>query len=237
MYYFRRTELDEAMLRQLAGYDEFVRSAVGLDYRWPLRMRDWELAQVMRATPAQGCRRALEAGAFNTFLGLWLTRVVPDVVISDRLGQRRWKSLLRRCGLAPAKPTEAPFARWQQAFRRPGVKLLSVDLTRIPFPAASFDLVTCVSVLEHIPDYRRALAEMVRVLTPGGRLLLTTDVAPKSDRYHDGVRYFSPEELDALTAPYAVTSDRNQPDFARDNWCYGRGVPVVTAFVEITKGT
>lgn len=42
----------------------------------------------------------------------------------------------------------------------------------LPFPDASFDLVTCQTVLIHLADPRKALAEMARVLRPGGRLLL-----------------------------------------------------------------
>jgi hypothetical protein len=32
-----------------------------------------------------------------------------------------------------------------------------------------------------------------------------------------------------------ATSPRNGPDFAPENWCYGRGRPIVAVFVEITK--
>jgi SAM-dependent methyltransferase len=235
MRFFRRQEINDTMLAELRNYDAFVRSQVGADYRWPLRQRDWELAQVMRASPTKKIGRVLETGAFNTFLGLWLARVAAEVVVSDRYGHRHWKSLLRRFGLAPRKETEAPFAVWQQTHERPGLRLQSVDLTKIPFADGAFDLVTCVSVIEHIPDYKRALAEMVRVLAPGGRLLLTTDATPEAGAYCDGVRYFSPEELRDLVAPYRVTSPRSEPDFAEENWCYGRGRPIVTTFIEITK--
>lgn len=38
----------------------------------------------------------------------------------------------------------------------------------LPFDDASFDVVTCVDVLEHVEDVGRAVAEMARVLRPGG---------------------------------------------------------------------
>ncbi|WP_439106568.1 methyltransferase domain-containing protein [Congregibacter sp.] len=47
--------------------------------------------------------------------------------------------------------------------------LLVGDALRLPFEDASFDAVICSEVLEHIPDYRNALAEISRVLKPGGR--------------------------------------------------------------------
>lgn len=43
----------------------------------------------------------------------------------------------------------------------------------LPFPDAHFDKVICAEVLEHIPDDRRAIAELVRVLKPGGQLAVT----------------------------------------------------------------
>lgn len=44
---------------------------------------------------------------------------------------------------------------------------------RLPWAAGVFDLVTCLEALEYFPRPRRALAEMARVLRPGGALLLS----------------------------------------------------------------
>jgi SAM-dependent methyltransferase len=43
---------------------------------------------------------------------------------------------------------------------------------QLPFPPDCFDLVLSHEVLEHVADDRRALEEIVRVLVPGGRLVL-----------------------------------------------------------------
>lgn len=53
-----------------------------------------------------------------------------------------------------------------------GAQLAAADVTRLPFRNATFDCVTCGYVLEHLPDPRPGLAELARVLVPGGRLLL-----------------------------------------------------------------
>lgn len=52
------------------------------------------------------------------------------------------------------------------------------DLTRLTYPAASFDLILTSETLEHVPDLGAALAEIRRVLVPGGRHLLTVPLLP-----------------------------------------------------------
>ncbi|MGD9719591.1 MAG: class I SAM-dependent methyltransferase [Pirellulales bacterium] len=53
-------------------------------------------------------------------------------------------------------------------------RFVAADLCRLPFADGSFDCVTCGYVLEHLPEARLGLAELARVLQPGGRMLLLT---------------------------------------------------------------
>lgn len=237
MYFYGLHDLTPARQQFLREYDQAVLKLLGERYDHPVRMRDWELCQVLGAvTPLRKDARILDTGSFNTYLGLYLARTHSNVTVSDRLRHRLAKSWLRRAGLAPAKSTEAPFFVWREAMLRHGVKVRSIDLTSIPDAADSFDCVVSLSVIEHIPDWQRAVAEMYRVLAPGGKLLLTTDCSPAGSPYTAGVRYFTEEELDRAFAAYPVTSPRNHPDFSRQNWCYaGQHGPVVTVFIEITK--
>lgn len=52
----------------------------------------------------------------------------------------------------------------------------------IPLPDASVDGVLCTQVLEHLPHPWLAIAEMYRVLRPGGRIVLT---APQTNELHE----------------------------------------------------
>jgi demethylmenaquinone methyltransferase/2-methoxy-6-polyprenyl-1,4-benzoquinol methylase len=51
-------------------------------------------------------------------------------------------------------------------------KTLVADALNLPFPEASFDVVTVAFGLRNMADYPAALREMRRVLKPGGRLLI-----------------------------------------------------------------
>lgn len=56
------------------------------------------------------------------------------------------------------------------------------DLTSLGYPDATFDAISCISVLEHIPAPldQAAVCELLRVLKPGGILVVTVDFAPLS---------------------------------------------------------
>ncbi|MDQ7782627.1 MAG: class I SAM-dependent methyltransferase [Desulfomonilaceae bacterium] len=60
-----------------------------------------------------------------------------------------------------------------------------IDITRIPHPDSSFHAVICCHVLEHIPDDRKAMSEMLRVLRPGGWALITVPVRDADTTYED----------------------------------------------------
>jgi len=62
------------------------------------------------------------------------------------------------------------------------------DITRIPEPDASFDVILCSEVFEHLPDPLKALDEFERLLKPGGTLIIT---APFASLVHFAPYHFS----------------------------------------------
>ncbi|HRE48678.1 MAG TPA: methyltransferase domain-containing protein [Aggregatilineales bacterium] len=55
----------------------------------------------------------------------------------------------------------------------PSVQLIYAPAERLPFPDDLFDAVSCLEVLEFLTDQHAVIAELVRVLRPGGVLLVT----------------------------------------------------------------
>jgi ubiquinone/menaquinone biosynthesis C-methylase UbiE len=74
-------------------------------------------------------------------------------------------------------PAMLALARDRAAQLSRTVGLREADALALPFPDASFDTVVCTFSLCAIPDDRRAVAEMSRVLRTGGLLLLADHVA------------------------------------------------------------
>ncbi|WP_051765005.1 class I SAM-dependent methyltransferase [Streptomyces sp. NRRL F-5135] len=118
------------------------------------------------------------------------------VVALDRNGAEirevaAWFAAMREAGEAPPGATATA---------------MEGDALHLPFPDESFDVVIVSEVMEHIPDDKGLLAEMVRVLRPGGRLAVTVPrYGPEkvcwalSDAYHEveggHIRIYKADEL------------------------------------------
>jgi SAM-dependent methyltransferase len=64
--------------------------------------------------------------------------------------------------------------RHAEALQLPHCAFRAYDGAALPYAAGRFDLAVAIEVLEHVPDKARLLADLHRVLQPGGRLFLTT---------------------------------------------------------------
>ena len=82
-------------------------------------------------------------------------------------------------------PAEQRFARLNVAFDGLSRKACFVhaDAARLPFEAGRFDAVVSLNALHHLENWKAVLEEALRVLTPGGKLVL-------ADFSRDGFRIF-----------------------------------------------
>lgn len=90
-----------------------------------------------------------------------------------------------------------------------------LDIQALPFADESFDYICCSHVLEHVPDDRLALAEMRRILRPGGMVLICVPHDPDShdtlvfDEPHSGwadhLRYYGRDFAEQAGAYFEVS--------------------------------
>jgi SAM-dependent methyltransferase len=86
--------------------------------------------------------------------------------------------------------------------RATGRPLVRADAQRIPFASGTFDLATSFDVMQSVPDDRAMLAEMARVLKPGGHVVLNVTALDFMRGDHSDVwgelRRYTPERVARL---------------------------------------
>lgn len=118
--------------------------------------RDDARIPLVDAVVAAAPRRVLEVGCGWGELAAWIARETEAEVVAVDLSPRMVELALER-----------------------GVDARVADVQDLPFSNGAFDLVVAAWMLYHVPDLERGLAEIVRVLRPGG-----TFVAATNSRFH-----------------------------------------------------
>jgi ubiquinone/menaquinone biosynthesis C-methylase UbiE len=70
--------------------------------------------------------------------------------------------------------------------------MIKMDITDIRFPDRSFDVIYCSHVFEHVPDDRKAMREICRVLTDDGWAILLVPIT--GERTYEDPSIVSPSE-------------------------------------------
>lgn len=164
--------------------------------------------------------KGFDPGYEQWFLGLPISKALsalPDPFILDvacgtgRLG----RTLLaqtgfrgRIVGLDLSRNMLSQAVETMQAWRD-RVLLLHQDATYLPFPDKTFDAVTCMEALEFMPEPPGVLNEMLRVLRPGGLLIISNRIG-KEAHFLPG-RAYAPDEFEALLQSVGIEMVRTQP--------------------------
>jgi SAM-dependent methyltransferase len=124
------------------------------------------------------------------------------------------------CGLRPRLPLAGTVfldvSRTACAkLRRAGARAVCASIAALPLADASVEVVQAYDVLEHLEDDRGAVAELVRVLAPGGLLVLSTPLHARHWQEYDRVvghaRRYDPAALVALVGAQGLTLEGFAP--------------------------
>ena len=179
-----------------SGYDDYASLEVSLRHNFERRLR-------ALGAPHEGAR-LLDLGAAYGFA----------VDEARRLG---WRAVGLEVSPAAAR-------RAAETIRAAVVAV--GDAQHVPFADDCFDVVTLWDVLEHLPEPHAAMAELARVLRPGGRLVLTTgDVGSlaarvSGARWHlytlpEHMFFYSREGLRRLFAAHGLRVERIRAEASR----------------------
>ncbi|MFA6168931.1 MAG: class I SAM-dependent methyltransferase, partial [Gemmatimonadaceae bacterium] len=115
------------------------------------------------------------AGAFRRWMATQLGGMIKEsTVLEVGCGDATFTSELARYSSAVTAIDISAGQIAENAARLPDIAFRQHDVAvRLPFEDRSFAVVWCSEVLEHLFDPGFALHEMLRVLRPGGQLLVT----------------------------------------------------------------
>lgn len=140
----------KAAFWERTDYDRAFRGSFGA------YMTDVEAAALARVFPEGKAERLLDLGCGHGRFLRWLAPRARRLVGLDR----SWRLLRVAAEDLARDPAPVPTTVvWGSA-------------TEIPLADGTLDAITCVRVLQHVPDQDRALAEACRALRPGGHLVL-----------------------------------------------------------------
>ncbi len=154
-----------------------------LEARWLLHMlfspmvltRYFEFDFAWRHWPAQPAARYLDVSSPFMF---------PIVALSE--GRATWGDLIN--------PDPNDLALIHQHVDACGLRARCAVhdclIADAPFADGTFDVITSISVIEHIPNDREALAKMWALLKPGGRLIVTVPCAARSYALYTNVDHY-----------------------------------------------
>ncbi len=145
-------------------------AAAEYDAKWSIsfdeRCIDYVRERAERMLPGRRYGRVLEVGAGTGFflLNLWQAGFVAEAHATDLS-----PGMLAACGANA---------------RRLGCDLRTTagDAEALPYADGAFDMVVGHAFLHHLPDYASAIAEIGRVLRPGGVLLIAGEPTVLGDR-------------------------------------------------------
>jgi ubiquinone/menaquinone biosynthesis C-methylase UbiE len=123
--------------------------------------------------PAEDKVRILDAGSGLSFLPYLISKRHKNAIIETYDYDERWKNVFREINKKEKKD----------------IQFTQGDIRKTPFPSDNFNIIYCISVLEHTNNYEEIMQEFSRILKPNGKFILTFDIA------FDGLSEISTEKV------------------------------------------
>lgn len=143
------------------------------------------------------CKREYAAQSFVSvnerpiefaFLFRKLVEYWPKTVLDVGTGVTSLPHLMRCCGFNVTS-TDNIKDYWPSGMVNRHYHVINDDITNTKLDA-KYDVITCISVIEHVKDHRKAMRSLYALLNPGGRLILT---CPYNERCYVSNVYELPE--------------------------------------------
>ncbi len=196
-------------------------------FLWPQLYMAWRRPKLREIN-----ERVIEYGYALSRLG----EICPATVLDIGPGSSSWPQILANCGYrVTAIDTKRPL--WRNVFFNSHYHILKDDIAK-PRLKTQFDLITCISVLEHISDFGQALEGMVRLLNWKGCIILTVPYNEKkfvddvyqteNAGYNRDAPYichvFSRAEIDTWIHDYGlvIVDQKYYQVFSGELWTTGR---------------
>lgn len=119
-----------------------------------------------------------------------LNRLQPRTILDVGTGTTALPQMMRDCGFL-VTATDKVNQYWGGAVYNRHYFVIDDDIRQSRL-TERYDVVTCISTLEHIPEHEQAVAELFKLVSPGGHLILT---CPYNDRIYVANAYDRPNAL------------------------------------------
>lgn len=140
-------------------------------------VRSYERSVLKQEFDAQRFRRHNERPVELAFIFRAIGRCAPKTVLDVGTGTTALPALIANCGpVVTAIDNIRDY--WEDGMVNRHWHVVQDDI-QAPKLVGQFDMVTCISVLEHIKDHRAAMRSMMRLVRPGGHMVLS---CPYTDR-------------------------------------------------------
>jgi SAM-dependent methyltransferase len=178
----------------------------------------WYILRIVRsAKESHRPRRTNERPIEYGFVMEWLNALQPRMVLDVGTGESELPALMARCGFR-VDAIDNVRDYWSRAMLNRHWPVEDVNIVRPPeaFLRRQYDMVTCISVLEHIEDAEGAVRNMLAVVRQGGHLIM-------SFPYSDDPAYRHPNVYE-VEGSYGAGQQYKASQYSRpdlDRWLMG----------------